>query len=69
MTKMGAIISYGILNAAGRNATISLGSKSGNNRCGAIVGMTMFMQFWYWHSLMYFFPLCLSSTSLIGVTD
>lgn len=69
MGKMGAIVSFGILNAAGRNATISLQSKNGNNRCGAIVGMTMFMQFWYWHSLLHFLPLCFQSTSLIGITD
>jgi 26S proteasome regulatory subunit N2 len=43
LSRMGAILSQGIINAAGRNATISLITRDGNLRQNAIVGMMMFM--------------------------
>jgi 26S proteasome regulatory subunit N2 len=43
LTRMGAIIGQGIINAAGRNATISLITRDGNLRQNAIVGIMLFM--------------------------
>ena len=43
LSRMGAILSQGIINAAGRNATISLTTKDGNLRQNAVVGLVMFM--------------------------
>ena len=43
LSRMGAILSQGIINAAGRNATISPITRDGNLRQNAIVGMMMFM--------------------------
>lgn len=43
LSRMGAILSQGIINAAGRNATISLTTRDGNLRQNAIIGMMLFM--------------------------
>jgi len=43
LSRMGAIISNGIINAAGRNATISLTTRDGNIRQNAITGLVLFM--------------------------
>ena len=67
LSRMGAILSQGILNAAGRNATISLITRDGNLRQNAIVGMMMFMQHWYWYPMLNFLNLTLTPTALIGL--
>jgi 26S proteasome regulatory subunit N2 len=42
LSKLGAIISYGLVEAGGRNTVITLQSKSGNLRLGACMGMLVF---------------------------
>lgn len=69
LSRMGAILSQGIINAAGRNATISLTTRDGNLRQNAIVGLVMFLQHWYWYPLLSFLPLALTPTALIGVNE
>lgn len=48
LAKVGAVMGQGILDAGGRNVTISLQSRSGYNNTPAIVGMALFTQFWNW---------------------
>lgn len=67
LSRMGAILSQGILNAAGRNATISMITRDGNLRQNAIVGIMMFMQHWYWYPMLNFLNLALTPTALIGL--
>jgi len=67
MTKMGAILAAGIIDAGGRNCTISLISPSGHKKMAAIVGMAMFPQFWFWYPLVHFLSLSLSPTAVIGL--
>jgi 26S proteasome regulatory subunit N2 len=67
LSRMGAIISQGIINAAGRNASISLLTRDGNLRQNAIVGMMMFTQHWYWYPMLNFLNLTLTPTALIGL--
>ena len=43
LSRMGAILSTGIINSAGRNATISLATRDGNIRHTAITGLVLFM--------------------------
>lgn len=43
LTSMGSIISNGIINAAGRNASISLTTNDGNVRSNAVTGMVLFL--------------------------
>ena len=67
MAKMGAIIAAGILDAGGRNATISLRSRAGFNRVSAIVGLALFTHHWYWFPLLHFLSLAFTPTAFIGL--
>ncbi|KAL2620791.1 hypothetical protein R1flu_000996 [Riccia fluitans] len=67
MSKMGAILAQGILDAGGRNVTIMLQSRSGHDRMTAVVGMAVFSQFWYWYPLIYFISLSFAPTAFIGL--
>ncbi|GFP92861.1 26S proteasome non-ATPase regulatory subunit 1 homolog a [Phtheirospermum japonicum] len=67
MSKMGAILASGILDAGGRNVTIKLLSKTKHDKMTAVVGLAVFSQFWYWYPLIYFISLSFSPTALIGL--
>eukprot|EP00898_Chlorokybus_atmophyticus_P004570 jgi/Chlat1/5113/Chrsp33S05124 len=67
--KMGAILATGILDAGGRNVTVSLRSRSGHNRMTAIVGTAIFTHFWYWYPLLNFISLAFMPTALIGLNE
>lgn len=67
LSRMGAIISNGIINAAGRNATICLTTRDGNVRQNAITGLVLFMQHWYWYPMLNFVTLAMTPTALIAV--
>jgi len=43
LSRQGAIISNGILNAAGRNSSISMTTHDGNLRQNAVVGLVLFL--------------------------
>lgn len=67
LSRMGSIISNGIINAAGRNATICLTTRDGNIRQNAITGLVLFMQHWYWYPMLNFVTLAMTPTALIAV--
>ena len=67
MSKMGAILASGILDAGGRNVTIKLLSKSKHDKITAVVGLAVLSQFWYWYPLIYFISLSFSPTAFIGL--
>lgn len=67
MSKMGAILASGILDAGGRNVTIRLLSKTKHDKVTAVVGLAVFSQFWYWYPLIYFLSLAFSPTAFIGL--
>lgn len=67
MTKFGSAISMGIIDAGGRNCTISLQTQTGNLNMAGIVGMTVFTQYWYWFPLTHFLSLSFTPTAVIGV--
>ncbi|XP_043704491.1 26S proteasome non-ATPase regulatory subunit 1 homolog A-like [Telopea speciosissima] len=67
MSKMGAILASGILDAGGRNVTIRLLSKTKHDKVTAVVGLAVFSQFWYWYPLIYFISLSFSTTAFIGL--
>ncbi|XVF65140.1 hypothetical protein PTKIN_Ptkin09bG0222700 [Pterospermum kingtungense] len=67
MSKMGAILASGILDAGGRNVTIRLLSKTKHDKVTAVVGLAIFSQFWYWYPLIYFLSLSFSPTAFIGL--
>ncbi|GJN93401.1 hypothetical protein Rhopal_006456-T1 [Rhodotorula paludigena] len=67
MAKFGAALSQGIIDAGGRNVTISMQNKSGSGNMPSIVGMALFAQFWYWFPLAHCLSLAFTPTAIIGV--
>uniref|UniRef100_A0AC35TPB7 26S proteasome non-ATPase regulatory subunit 1 n=1 Tax=Rhabditophanes sp. KR3021 TaxID=114890 RepID=A0AC35TPB7_9BILA len=67
ITRFGAMISQGILDAGGRNVTISLKNKNGHPDMQSIVGTFVFLQHWYWHSYIHFSTLIFRPTCVIGL--
>lgn len=67
MTKFGSAVSLGIMDAGGRNCTISLQTQTGNLNMAGIVGMAVFTQYWYWFPLTHFLSLSFTPTSVIAL--
>ncbi|TPX15273.1 uncharacterized protein E0L32_004550 [Thyridium curvatum] len=67
MTKFGAALALGIIDAGGRNCTIGLQTQTGNLNMAGIVGMAVFTQYWYWFPFTHFLNLSFSPTSIIGL--
>ncbi|KAI8097880.1 armadillo-type protein [Gilbertella persicaria] len=67
MAKFGAVLAQGIIDAGGRNVTISLFSRTGHANMPAIVGMAVFTQFWYWYPLTHMLSLAFTPTAIIGL--
>ena len=67
IAKFGAVVAAGILDAGGRNMCVALTSRTGFLRRGAVVGMMVWLNHWFWHPLLNFFSLALTPTAIIGV--
>ena len=67
MTKFGAALALGIIDAGGRNCTIGLQTQTGNLNMAGIVGMAVFTQYWYWFPFTHFLSLSFIPTSMIGL--
>merc|ERR1711871_84540 len=69
MTKLGAILGAGILDAGGRHVNITLLTQAGFKKMGSIVGMAVFLQFWYWYPFVHFLSLSFTPTAMIGLNS
>ena len=67
MTKLGAILSIGMLDIGGRNMNISLTTRSGIPKLEAVAGLLVFSQYWNWFPYINFIGLALSPSMYIGV--
>lgn len=67
MTKMGAILAQGILDAGGRNVVISLQSHAGFTKMAAVVGLAIWAQHWFWYPLFNFLELSFQTTMVVGL--
>ncbi|KAL4147647.1 hypothetical protein PRNP1_011401 [Phytophthora ramorum] len=67
MTKMGAILAQGILDAGGRNVVISLQSHTGFTKMAAVVGLAIWAQHWFWYPLFNFLELSFQTTMVVGL--
>lgn len=65
ITRFGAVVAAGIVDAGGRNGVIALTSATGYPRMRAIVGLAMFTQFWYWYPMVHFIGLSIKPSALI----
>eukprot|EP01134_Creolimax_fragrantissima_P008306 CFRG8306T1 len=63
--KFGAILAQGIIDAGGRNATISLDSRTGHTSMRTAAGLLLFAQFWNWYPMANFLSLAFTPTSLV----
>eukprot|EP00158_Paraphelidium_tribonemae_P008041 Partr_v1_DN28445_c2_g2_i1_m41566 putative 26S proteasome len=66
LAKFGAVLASGIIDAGGRNVTIRL-VKDGHLQMTSVVGVALFMQFWWWFPCTHFLSLSLTPTCLIGL--
>lgn len=70
LAKFGAAVSQGIIDAGGKNVTISLENTNTNTlNVKAIVGLAVFAQSWFWFPLAHFLSLSFSPTAIIGVRE
>uniref|UniRef100_A0A034VUA6 26S proteasome non-ATPase regulatory subunit 1 n=1 Tax=Bactrocera dorsalis TaxID=27457 RepID=A0A034VUA6_BACDO len=69
MAKFGAILAQGIIDGGGRNATLSLQSRTGHTNLQAVVGMLVFTQYWYWFPLAHSLSLAFTPTCVIGLNS
>lgn len=67
MAKFGCAIAMGIIDAGGRNCTISLQTQTGNLNMPGIIGAAVFTQYWYWFPLAHFLSLTFTPTAVIGI--
>uniref|UniRef100_A0A0V0G415 26S proteasome non-ATPase regulatory subunit 1 n=1 Tax=Triatoma dimidiata TaxID=72491 RepID=A0A0V0G415_TRIDM len=67
MAKFGAILAQGIIDAGGRNVSLTLESRTGHTNMLAVVGMLVFTQYWYWFPLAPCLALAFSPTCLIAL--
>lgn len=67
MCKFGCAMAMGIIDAGGRNCTMSLQTQTGNLNMLGVVGAAVFTQYWYWFPLAHFISLSFTSTAIIGV--
>jgi len=67
MAKFGAILGLGIIDAGGRNVNISLSSTVGHKNLSGIVGITVFLQYWYWYPYIHFISLAFTPTAIVAV--
>ena len=67
MAKYGAILALGIIDAGGRNVTISAQTRTGHTSLPTVVGLFIFTQFWYWFPFAHFLSLAFTPTCVIGL--
>merc|ERR1712037_658215 len=67
ITKMGAILAMGIIDAGGRNCSLCLGSRNGFTKMTSAVGLLLWLQHWHWFPMMHMLSLALTPTITIGL--
>lgn len=65
MAKYGAILAQGIIDAGGRNVTISAQTRTGHTSLPTVVGLFLFTQFWYWFPFGHFLSMAFTPTCLV----
>ena len=69
MARFGASLAQGLIDAGGRNMTLSLSTRAGTLNMSAIVGMTLFVQFWNWYPLAHGLGLAFTPTAVIALDE
>ncbi|XP_015761098.1 PREDICTED: 26S proteasome non-ATPase regulatory subunit 1-like [Acropora digitifera] len=69
IAKFGATLAQGILDAGGRNVTISLQSRAGHTHMATVVGLFVFTHVWFWFPLSHFISLAFTPSCIIGLNS
>lgn len=67
LTKMGAILSTGLLDVGGRNCALSLSSRNGFTKMTSAAGLVLWLQHWHWYPLMHMLSLAVTPTVTVGL--
>lgn len=67
LTKMGAIIATGIIDAGGRNCSFELASGNDFTKMKCSIGAALWLQHWYWFPMMHMFSLAITPSYTIGL--
>mmetsp|Transcript_21670 Transcript_21670/g.45520 ORF Transcript_21670/g.45520 Transcript_21670/m.45520 type:complete len:1137 (-) Transcript_21670:41-3451(-) len=67
LTKMGAILSTGLIDVGGRNCALSLGSRNGFTKMSSAAGLVLWLQHWHWYPFMHMLGLAVTPTCTIGL--
>merc|ERR1712038_164614 len=67
LTKMGATLATGLIDAGGRNCAFDLGSKNGFTKMTSAVGAVLWLQHWYWFPMMHMLSLAITPTFTIAL--
>jgi len=67
LTKMGAILGTGILDAGGRNCSLDFGERNGFTKLNTVVGLVLWLQHWHWFPMMHMLSLALTPTFTIAL--
>ena len=68
IAKMGYIVGLGLMGAGGGNWSLQMLTENGDLRLGAVAGVFLFSQYWYWFPCILGIGLALRPTYLIGAT-
>lgn len=69
LIKYGALLGQGILELGGKNCLLTLLSHTNNNRLGAIAGIALFTQYYYWYPMTLFISLAIRPQIFMGIDD
>merc|ERR1712157_23165 len=70
LSKMGAVMATGIVDAGGRNVSLSLTSTLNQltfTKMTSTVGLVLWLQHWHWYPMMHMLSLALTPTYTIGL--
>ena len=67
LSKIGAILAQGLVNASGRNVVISCATLNGSTNMRAVVGLAVFCQYWFWQPYILFACLAMTPTSVLAL--
>ena len=67
LTKMGAILAQGIIDAGGRNVTLKMESRNGFTKPTSVIGLMLFCQHWFWHPTLSLLGLAFQPTLVAGL--
>ena len=69
LCKIGAILAQGLVNAGGRNVTISCATLNGDTDMRAVVGLAVFCQYWFWQPYILFASLAMKPTAVLALDE